>query len=140
MPKPMTQVQLQGSSFVGGGDEPEQQLRAGVVQRGESQFVDQDHVVAEQGGDDPADAVVGQPAVQGIDEVGGGEVFDLCPAWTAAIPRATRTWDLPVPEVIWGLAVSALYGCLSSCSGNTVVPSAGKRQTPLADLEARLLG
>ena len=32
--------QAQGSAFVGGGDEPEQQLGAGVVERGEADFVD----------------------------------------------------------------------------------------------------
>jgi hypothetical protein len=30
----------QGAAFVGGGDEPEQQLGAGVVQRGEAELVD----------------------------------------------------------------------------------------------------
>ena len=40
------------------------------------EFVDQDQVVAEQGVDDPADGVVGQAAVEGLDEVGGGEVAD----------------------------------------------------------------
>jgi hypothetical protein len=30
----------EGAAFVGGGDEPEQQLRAGVIQRREAQFVD----------------------------------------------------------------------------------------------------
>ena len=30
----------EGAAFVGGGDEPEQQLGAGVVQRGEAEFVD----------------------------------------------------------------------------------------------------
>ena len=55
----------QGAAFVGGGDEPEQQLGAGVVQRREPDFVDHDEVVAEQGVDDPADGVVGQAAVEG---------------------------------------------------------------------------
>jgi len=53
----------QGTAFVGGGDEPEQQLGAGVVQRGEPDFVDQKQVVAEQGVDHFPDAVVGQAAV-----------------------------------------------------------------------------
>ena len=30
----------EGSSFIGGGDEPEQELGAGVVERGEAEFVD----------------------------------------------------------------------------------------------------
>ena len=32
----------QGAAFVGGGDEPEQQLGAGVVERGEAEFVEDD--------------------------------------------------------------------------------------------------
>ena len=67
------------AAFVGGGDEPEQQLGAGVVERGEPDFVDQDEVVAEQVVDDLADGVVGQAAVEGVDQVGGGEVADLVP-------------------------------------------------------------
>ena len=69
----------QGAAFVGGGDEPEQQLRAGVVQRGEPDFVADEQVVAEQGVDDSSDAVVGQAAVEGFDELGGGEVADSVP-------------------------------------------------------------
>ena len=66
----------EGAAFVGGGDEPEQQLGAGVVQRREAEFVDDDQVVAQQGVDDLADGVVGQAAVEGLDQVGGGEVAD----------------------------------------------------------------
>jgi hypothetical protein len=44
----------QGSALVAGGDEPEQQLGAGVVERGEANFVDDDKVCAEQGVDDLA--------------------------------------------------------------------------------------
>ena len=69
----------EGAAFVGGGDEPEQQLGAGVVQRGEPDLVDDDQVVAQQGVDDPADGVVGQAAVEGLDELGGGEVADPVP-------------------------------------------------------------
>jgi hypothetical protein len=47
--------------------------------------------------DHAADGVVGQCPVEGFDEFGGGEVADLVPASTAATPRATRTWLLPVP-------------------------------------------
>ena len=37
----------EGASFVGGGDEPEQQLGAGVVEWGEADLVDDDEVVEE---------------------------------------------------------------------------------------------
>ena len=67
----------EGSAFVGGRDHAEQQLRAGVVQRREADFVDEDQVVAEQGVDHFPDAVVGQAAVEGVGQVGGGEVADL---------------------------------------------------------------
>jgi hypothetical protein len=67
------------TTWSAGGDEPEQQLGAGVVERGEPEFVDDDVVVARQGVDHPADAVVGQAAVEGLDELGGGEVADSVP-------------------------------------------------------------
>jgi hypothetical protein len=69
----------EGAAFAGGGDEPEQQLGPGVVQWREPDFVDQEQVVAEQGLDHFPDAVVGQAAVEGVGQVGGGEVADLMP-------------------------------------------------------------
>src|SRR5450755_1160443 len=69
----------ESAAFVGGGDEPEQQLGAGVVERGEPYFVNQDQLVAEQVLDEAADGVVGQAAVEGLGGVGGGEVADLVP-------------------------------------------------------------
>ena len=69
----------QGAAFVGAGDEAEQQLGSGVVERGEAEFVEDDQVDPQQGFDDLADGVVGQAAVEGFDEVGGGEVADLVP-------------------------------------------------------------
>ncbi len=82
-PAPLVERPMGGqpecASFVGGRDEPEQQLGAGVVERGEPCFVDQDQVVAEQGLDHFADGVVGQAAVESLGQVGGGEVPDLVP-------------------------------------------------------------
>ena len=69
----------QGAAFVGGGDQAEEQLGAGVIQGREPDFVDDDQVVAQQGVDDLADGVVGQAAVEGFGQVGGGEVADLVP-------------------------------------------------------------
>jgi hypothetical protein len=54
----------QGAPFVGGGDEPEQQLGAGVIERGEPEFVEDDEVVAEQVLDRLANGVVGEGAVE----------------------------------------------------------------------------
>jgi len=62
------------AAFVGGGDEAEQQLGAGGVQRGEADLVDQNDVVAQQLIDAAADAVVGDAAVEGLDQLGGGQV------------------------------------------------------------------
>src|SRR5690348_8230023 len=67
------------AALVGGGDHTEQQLGAGVVQRREAYFVDDDQVVAQQRADDLADGVVGQAAVEGLGQVGGGVVADLVP-------------------------------------------------------------
>jgi hypothetical protein len=54
-------------------------LRAGVVQRREPDLVNHDQIVAQQRIDHFADAVVGQAAVEGFDEFGGGEVADPVP-------------------------------------------------------------
>ena len=64
----------QRPSFVGCGDEAEQQLGAGVVQRREPDLINYHQIVAQQGVDDPADGVVGQAPVQRLDQIGGGEV------------------------------------------------------------------
>ena len=53
----------EGSAFVGGGDEPEQQLGVSVVQRCEPEFVE-DEVVAEQSVDDASNGVVGESSVE----------------------------------------------------------------------------
>jgi len=49
----------EAAAFVGGGDEPEQQLAAGAVQGCEPDLVDDDQVVTLDAFDEPADAVVG---------------------------------------------------------------------------------
>ena len=57
--------------------------RAGIAvgcrcrRAGEPDFVDDHEVGAQQAVDDPADGVVGQAAVEGVDQVGGGEVAHL---------------------------------------------------------------
>ena len=66
----------EGSAFVGGGDEAEEQLGAVVVERREADLVDQHEIRPQDVFDDPADGVVGKPAVERLDELGGGEVAD----------------------------------------------------------------
>ena len=51
-------------------------MGAGGVEWGEADFVDEDEVGFEDVFDDPADAVVGQAAVEGVDQFGGAEVAD----------------------------------------------------------------
>jgi hypothetical protein len=80
----------EAAAFVGGGDEPEQQLAAGAVQRREPDFVTDDEVVAEQGLDDLPDAVVGQAAVEVLDELGGGEVPDPQAAFDGGVPEGDQ--------------------------------------------------
>lgn len=65
-----------GAFLVGAGDEPEEQLGSRVLEGREADFVDEDEVGSQGGLDDPADAVVGEAAVEGLDELGGGEVAD----------------------------------------------------------------
>lgn len=69
----------EGTPLVGGGDEPEEQLGAGVVQGCEADLVDEDDVVGQEPLDDPPDGVVGQAAVERLDEVGRGQVLHPVP-------------------------------------------------------------
>jgi hypothetical protein len=87
----------QGSAFVGGGDEAEQQLGAGVVQGREADFVDDDQVGAQDGFDDAADGVVGQAAVERFDQVGGGEVADFVAGVDGGDAEGDEAVGLPVP-------------------------------------------
>jgi hypothetical protein len=105
----------QGTPFVGGGDEPEQQLGAGVVEWCEADLVDDDQVVAEQGVDEAADGVVGQAAVEGLDEVGGGEVADLVACCDGG--------DAERDQAVTGLAASLRILCCLT-SGNRQPPPA----------------
>jgi hypothetical protein len=65
------------AAFVGCGDEPEQQLAAGVVEWGEADLVNDDQVVAAYVLDGFANGVVSDSAVEVFDELDGGEVADL---------------------------------------------------------------
>jgi hypothetical protein len=51
-------------------------LGAGVIERCEAEVVEDDVLGAQDVLDDPPDAVVGQSAVEGVDQFGGGEVAD----------------------------------------------------------------
>src|SRR5437870_8785867 len=74
--RPMTR-QAQAATLVRSGDEPKQQLGTGVVEWSEAQLVDQDQLVAQQMADHLANGVVGQAAVEGLDQVGRDQVADL---------------------------------------------------------------
>jgi hypothetical protein len=88
----------EGAALVGGGDEPEQQLGAGVVEWRESHFIDYDQVVTEQVLDDAADGVVGQAPVEGLDELGGGEVADLASCLDGGDAERDQAVGLPCPD------------------------------------------
>src|SRR5450756_1612739 len=64
----------QTPALVGGGNEPKEKLGAGVVERGKAEFVDYDEVGPQQLVDYLPHGVVGQAAVEGLDEVSGDEV------------------------------------------------------------------
>jgi hypothetical protein len=85
------------AGFVGGGDELEQQLGAGVVEWGEAELVEEDEVVAEQRLDEPADGVVGQASVEGLDEVGGGGVPDSVPVGDGGVAQGDEQVGLAGP-------------------------------------------
>lgn len=100
------------ASFVGGGDEPEEQLGPVVVERSEPDLVDQDQVGFEDRLDDPADGVVGEAAVEGLDEVGGGEV-----------PDAVSGIDCGVAEGDEEVALASPGGAEGSSSSDEPPPS-----------------
>jgi hypothetical protein len=53
--------------------------RARCYRAGEPDFVDQEQIVAQHDVDGFADGVVGQAAVEGVGQVGGGEVATFVP-------------------------------------------------------------
>ena len=81
-------------------------MAAGIVEWSKPQFVNQNQLVAQQTADDLADGVVGQAAVQRLDQIAGDDVADLQPRSTARTPQPTRAWLLPVPleALVYGLA------------------------------------
>ena len=66
----------EGAAFVGGGDKAEEELGAGVIHRGEADLVDQDEVGFQYLLEDPADRVVGQAPIKGLDQLDRVEVAD----------------------------------------------------------------
>src|SRR5260221_11067129 len=67
----------QAAAFVSGGHETKEQLATGVVEWSESELVNQNQLVAQQAADDFADAVVGQAAVEGLDQVRRNDVANF---------------------------------------------------------------
>ena len=63
----------QGATLVGGGHEAEEQLGADVVEA-RSALVDDDEVVAQEALDDAAHGVVGEAPIEGLDQIGRGQV------------------------------------------------------------------
>ena len=86
----------ESAAFVGGGDEPEQQLGAGVVEQGRTHKKGQDEVVAERFLDHAADGVVGQAAVGVSVRSAAVKYRSLQPDVAALMPSATRTSLTPM--------------------------------------------
>lgn len=87
----------QRAALIAGGHESKQQLGAGVIERGEANFVQYDEVGAEQCVDNLADGVVGQPAVEHLDEVSYGEVADFESGVHGGVPAADEQMTLARP-------------------------------------------
>src|SRR5918911_627083 len=64
----------QAAPLVGGGDQAEEELGAHRVEGSEAQLVNDEQVVAQQVLDEAADRVVGEAAVERLDEGGRHEV------------------------------------------------------------------
>ncbi len=86
--------QPETAPLVGRGDEPEEQLGAGEVQRRKAQLIQNDQVHAQETVDELAHRVVGQPAVEGLDEIGRGEVADAQAGLDSGVTEADQQMGL----------------------------------------------
>jgi hypothetical protein len=84
----------QTPTLVSGGNEPKEKLGAGVVERGKAEFVDDDEVSPQQLVDDLPHGVVGQAAVEGLDEVSGDEVASPQPSGDRGKPESQKEMGL----------------------------------------------
>ena len=75
------------ATFIGGGDEAEEQLGAGEVERGKAELIDDQQVGAQEVVNEPADGIVSEPAVKGLDQVCGGEA-DPKPSLDSSVTQA----------------------------------------------------
>src|SRR5579859_196044 len=82
--------QSQAAMLVGGGHEPKQQLRTGVIQGSKTQFIDQNQLVAQQLADQLANGVVGQSAVQRFDQISRHQVAHLHATFDGAYTAAQQ--------------------------------------------------
>jgi len=78
----------QAAFLVGGGNEPKEQLGAGVVQGGKAEFVDDDEVSPQQLRDDSSHGVVGQAPVEGFEQPRRDEVSDPKAGGHGGMPHA----------------------------------------------------
>jgi hypothetical protein len=140
-PAPLVEGPVRGdperSALVGGRDDAEQQLGAGVVERGEADLVDDDEVVAEQGVDDAADGVVGQAAVEGLGEVGGGAVLSSAVRPVAVLSRGTH---LPVHHrgpCLAGRSLRPALGALGQRAARQFMPRSAAAKPACASHDGR---
>jgi hypothetical protein len=86
--------ETEATALVGGGHETEQELTAGGVKRGKAKLVEQDQIGAEKVVDDPAHGVVGEAAVERLDQIGGGEVADTMTGLDGGVAEAEQQMRL----------------------------------------------
>ena len=66
--------QPEAAPLIRGGDQAEEQLSTGLVERCEPDLIDQNQIVAQYTVDDAADGVVGETAIELFDQVGSGAI------------------------------------------------------------------
>ena len=81
--------------LVGGGDEGEEELGAGLVKWREAELVDVHVVVSEQVVDDATDSVVGEAAVERLDQLVGSEVADAQAGADGGVAKADQEVAFP---------------------------------------------
>jgi hypothetical protein len=87
----------EAAALVGSGDKAEEELAAGGVEGSEAELVDEDQVRAEKVVDDPSDRVVGEAAVEGLDEVGGSDVADAMTGRDGGVAECDQQMRLAGP-------------------------------------------
>ena len=84
-----------GASFVGGRYQAEEELAAGVIERRESDFVEDEEVVPAEYFDGFPDGVIGGCPVEVFDKVDGGEVADFVAGCHCGVSEGDQVMRFP---------------------------------------------